>query len=66
MERGVTSMLLFGDAPDPSSGFYEALCAERLVNRCGMTVIELDETRAAKIEEDGQGIQASRLRRIHR
>jgi len=30
MERGVTSMLLFGDAKNPSNGFYEAFGAERL------------------------------------
>jgi GNAT superfamily N-acetyltransferase len=30
IERGVTSMLLFGDAANPSNGFYEAFGAERL------------------------------------
>ncbi|MGH9408042.1 MAG: GNAT family N-acetyltransferase, partial [Vicinamibacterales bacterium] len=30
MKRGVTSMLLFGDAAIPSNGFYEAFGAERL------------------------------------
>jgi ribosomal protein S18 acetylase RimI-like enzyme len=30
VERGVTSMLLFGDASSPSNGFYEAFGAERL------------------------------------
>jgi len=30
MERGVTSMLLFGEATNPSNGFYEAFGAERL------------------------------------
>lgn len=30
VERGVTSMLLFGDASNPSNGFYEAFGAERL------------------------------------
>jgi GNAT superfamily N-acetyltransferase len=30
LERGVTSMLLFGDAANPSNGFYEAFGAERL------------------------------------
>jgi L-amino acid N-acyltransferase YncA len=30
LERGVTSMLLFGDAASPSNAFYEALRAERL------------------------------------
>jgi L-amino acid N-acyltransferase YncA len=30
VERGVTSMVLFGDAKNPSNGFYEAFAAERL------------------------------------
>jgi GNAT superfamily N-acetyltransferase len=30
IERGVNSMLLFGDADNPSNGFYEKLGAERL------------------------------------
>ncbi len=30
IERGVTSMLLFGEATNPSNGFYEAFGAERL------------------------------------
>jgi ribosomal protein S18 acetylase RimI-like enzyme len=30
MERGITSMLLFGDAANPSNGFYEAFGATRL------------------------------------
>lgn len=30
LERGVTSMLLFGEATNPSNGFYEAFGAERL------------------------------------
>jgi L-amino acid N-acyltransferase YncA len=30
LQRGVTSMLLFGDAANPSNGFYERLGAERL------------------------------------
>ncbi len=30
VERGVMSMLLFGDAKNPSNGFYEAFGAERL------------------------------------
>jgi len=30
LERGVDSMLLFGDARNPSNGFYERLGAERL------------------------------------
>ncbi len=30
VQRGVTSMLLFGDATNPSNGFYEAFGAERL------------------------------------
>ena len=35
MERGVTSMLLFGDAANPSNGFYEAFGAERLYHVTG-------------------------------
>jgi ribosomal protein S18 acetylase RimI-like enzyme len=35
MERGVTSMLLFGDATNPSNGFYEAFGAERLFSDTG-------------------------------
>ena len=35
MERGVTSMLLFGDAANPSKGFYEAFGAERLYGDTG-------------------------------
>lgn len=30
LERGVTSMLLFGDASSPTNGFYEAFGGERL------------------------------------
>jgi ribosomal protein S18 acetylase RimI-like enzyme len=30
VERGVTSMLLFGEAANPSNGFYEAFGAERI------------------------------------
>jgi ribosomal protein S18 acetylase RimI-like enzyme len=30
VERGVTSMLLFGEASNPSNGFYESFGAERL------------------------------------
>ncbi len=30
LDRGVTSMLLFGDPGNPSNGFYEAFGAERL------------------------------------
>lgn len=30
IERGVTSMLLFGEATSPANGFYEAFGAERL------------------------------------
>jgi len=30
LARGITSMLLFGDAASPSNGFYERLGAERL------------------------------------
>jgi len=35
VERGVTSMLLFGDARNPSNGFYEAFGAERLYSPQG-------------------------------
>jgi GNAT superfamily N-acetyltransferase len=35
LERGVTSMLLFGDAANPSNGFYEAFGAERLHSESG-------------------------------
>jgi ribosomal protein S18 acetylase RimI-like enzyme len=35
LERGVNSMLLFGDARNPSNGFYEKLGAERLFSREG-------------------------------
>jgi L-amino acid N-acyltransferase YncA len=35
VERGVTSMLLFGDAKNPSNGFYEAFGAERLYSDHG-------------------------------
>ena len=35
VERGVTSMLLFGDASNPSNGFYEVLGAERLYSGGG-------------------------------
>jgi GNAT superfamily N-acetyltransferase len=35
LERGVTSMLLFGDATNPSNGFYEAFGAERLYSDQG-------------------------------
>ena len=35
LERGVTSMLLFGDAKNPSNGFYEAFGAERLHSHTG-------------------------------
>jgi ribosomal protein S18 acetylase RimI-like enzyme len=35
MERGVTSMLLFGEATNPSNGFYEAFGAERLYSDAG-------------------------------
>jgi GNAT superfamily N-acetyltransferase len=31
LERGVDSMLLFGDARNPSNGFYEAMGGERIV-----------------------------------
>jgi ribosomal protein S18 acetylase RimI-like enzyme len=35
LERGVRSMLLFGDARNPSNGFYERLGAERLYSGAG-------------------------------
>jgi hypothetical protein len=35
MERGVESMLLFGDAANPSNGFYEAFGAQRLYDDRG-------------------------------
>lgn len=35
VERGVSSMLLFGDATNASNGFYEALGAERLYSDTG-------------------------------
>lgn len=35
LERGVTSMLLFGEARNPSNGFYEAFGAERLYSDKG-------------------------------
>ena len=35
LERGVMSMLLFGEATNPSNGFYEAFGAERLYGDTG-------------------------------
>jgi len=35
IERGVTSMLLFGESTNPSNGFYEAFGAERLYSPSG-------------------------------
>ena len=35
LERGVSSMLLFGDARNPSNGFYEAMGGERILGRAG-------------------------------
>jgi L-amino acid N-acyltransferase YncA len=35
VERGVNSMLLFGDAANPSNGFYEAFGADRLYSDAG-------------------------------
>lgn len=35
LTEGVTSMLLFGDARNPSNGFYEAFGAERLHSETG-------------------------------
>jgi hypothetical protein len=35
LERGVTSMLLFGDAANPTNRFYEAFGGERLYGERG-------------------------------
>src|SRR5215831_18765583 len=35
LDRGITSMLLFGEATNPSNGFYEAFGAERLYSPSG-------------------------------
>jgi hypothetical protein len=35
LSQGIASMLLFGDAANPSNGFYEALGAERLITQKG-------------------------------
>jgi len=35
LEQGITSMLLFGDAANPSNGFYERFGAERLYSERG-------------------------------
>jgi ribosomal protein S18 acetylase RimI-like enzyme len=35
VERGTTSMLLFGEATNPSNGFYELFGAERLYSKSG-------------------------------
>jgi ribosomal protein S18 acetylase RimI-like enzyme len=35
LDEGVTSMLLFGEATNPSNGFYESLGAERLYSEKG-------------------------------
>jgi GNAT superfamily N-acetyltransferase len=35
LDRGIKSMLLFGDARSPSNGFYEAMCGERLYSSNG-------------------------------
>jgi GNAT superfamily N-acetyltransferase len=35
LSQGITSMLLFGDAQNPSNGFYEVLGAERLLGPSG-------------------------------
>ena len=35
LQRGVTSMLLFGEASNPSNGFYEKFGAERLYGEAG-------------------------------
>jgi GNAT superfamily N-acetyltransferase len=35
LQQGVTSMLLFGEATNPSNGFYEVFGAERLYSETG-------------------------------
>jgi L-amino acid N-acyltransferase YncA len=35
LERGVSSMLLFGEAENPSNRFYEAMCGQRILGRAG-------------------------------
>jgi ribosomal protein S18 acetylase RimI-like enzyme len=35
LDQGIGSMLLFGDAKNPSNGFYERLGAERLITATG-------------------------------
>jgi hypothetical protein len=35
LERGITSMLLFGEARNPSNGFYERLGGEKLFSKTG-------------------------------
>jgi GNAT superfamily N-acetyltransferase len=35
LDRGISSMLLFGDAQNPSNGFYEAMGGERIMARNG-------------------------------
>ncbi len=35
LSQGISSMLLFGDAKNPSNGFYEALGAEKLFAKNG-------------------------------
>jgi len=35
LERGITSMLLFGDARSPTNGFYEAMGGEKLLAPSG-------------------------------
>ena len=35
LEQGMTSMLLFGDAQNPTNGFYEAMGGERLLTAKG-------------------------------
>jgi len=35
LSQGISSMLLFGEARNPSNGFYEALGAERLFSTAG-------------------------------
>jgi GNAT superfamily N-acetyltransferase len=35
LDRGMSSMLLFGDAKNPSNGFYEAMGGERIIASTG-------------------------------
>jgi len=45
LERGVTSMLLFGEASNPSNGFYEAFGAnDSTVTRVSFTAVTAGAT----------------------